>query len=98
MSKKLTKQEAERLIAALDDRGIDGDAHLLQLRAAAAVALARLVGRTASWPELVDDAATIAGWAPSRVARLRGASADDPNDTVDALYELITELNETRQL
>jgi len=98
MSKKLTKQEAERLIAALDDRGGDGDAHLRRLQAAAGGALARLLGRTAPWPELVDDAAAIAGWAPSRVARLRGAPTDDPNDSVDALYELITELNETRQL
>jgi hypothetical protein len=98
MSKKLTKQEVERLIAALDDRGLDEDAHLAQLRAAATVALARLVGRTAPWPQLVNDAATIAGWAPGRVARLRGDVADRLTDAVDALYELITELNETRRL
>ena len=98
MSKKLTKQEAERLIAALDDRGLDDDAHLTALRAAAAVALARLLGRSAPWPELVDDAAKIAGWDADRVEMLRGVSSDRPTAAIGALYELITELNETRRL
>ena len=96
MSKKLTKQEAERLIAALDDRGIADD-QLERLRAAASTALARLLGREAPWSELVEAAAEVAGWSNDRVRLLCRENRDD-DDVVEAMYELITELSETRSL
>ena len=95
MSNKLTKREAERLIAALDDL-CDG-ARLHRLRDAAARALVVLLGRDAPWNELVDAAAASAGWSRDRVRRLR-ADYDNGDDAIEALYELITELNETRSL
>ena len=97
MSKKLTKQEAERLIAALDDRGIEDD-QLGRLRAAASTALARLLGREAPWSELVEAAAEVAGWPSDRVRLLCREDLDDAGDVVEAMYELITELSETRSL
>jgi hypothetical protein len=95
MSKKLSKREAERLIAALDDLCHDG--RLQRLRTAAATALALLVGRDAPWNELVESAGATAGWSSDRVRRLRDDSTDTDDATL-AMYELITELNETRSL
>jgi len=97
MSNKLTKHEAERLIAALDDLG-DDDVHLERLRTAAATALARLVGRQAPWSELVEAAAAIAGWSKDRVQLLCREENDETGDVIFAMYELITELSETRSL
>ena len=96
MSKKLSKREAERLIAALGDFCTDG--RLQRLRGAAASALVVLVGRDAPWNELVEAAGASAGWSPDRVRLLRDDSNDNGDDAIDALYELITELNETRSL
>jgi hypothetical protein len=98
MSKKLDKHEAERLIAALDDVCSDDAVRFQRLRAASAIALARLVGGDAPWPELVDTAAATAGWSTERVRRLTDDSSDHREDSIDALYDLITELNETRGL
>lgn len=95
MSNKLSKREAERLIAALDDLCDDG--RLQRLRTAAATALAVLVGRDAPWNELVEEAGAIAGWSRERLQRLRDDSSDS-DDATSAMYELITELNETRRL
>ena len=95
MSNKLTKHEAERLIAALDDLCDDG--RLQRLRDAAASALVILLGRDAPWNELVEAAATSAGWSRDRVRRLR-TDYENSDDATLALYELITELNETRSL
>jgi hypothetical protein len=97
MSKKLTKNEVERLIAALDDLGEDEADRMARLRAATATALARLIGRDAPWPELIGAAGAIAGWSPDRIRRLTG-DGTDPVDAIDTLYDLITELNETRGL
>ncbi|HUP74735.1 MAG TPA: hypothetical protein VM282_16945 [Acidimicrobiales bacterium] len=97
MSKKLDKHEAERLIAALDDLCADAD-RLPRLRAAAAPALARLLGRDAPWRELVESAAAVAGWSRDRVRRLTDDSPANADDALDAMYELITELSETRRL
>ena len=94
MSKQLSKSEAERLIAALDDLCEDG--RLQRLRDAAASALVVLLGRDAPWNELVEAAGVSAGWSRDRVQRLRDDSND--NDAIAAMYELITELNETRRL
>jgi hypothetical protein len=96
MSNKLSKREAERLIAALDDLCDDG--RLPRLREAAASALAVLVGRDAPWNELVETAGAAAGWSRERVRRLRDDSNDSGDDATLAMYELITELNETRSL
>ena len=96
MSKKLSKHEAERLIAALDDVCADG--RLPRLRDAAASALVVLVGRDAPWNELVEAAAVSAGWSRDRVRLLRDDSNDDEDTAIEAMYELITELNETRSL
>ena len=98
MTKKLDKHEAERLIAALDDVCSDDVVRLQRLRAASAIALARLVGSDAPWPELVDAAAAKASWSAERVRRLTDDSSDRREDSIDALYDLITELNETRRL
>ena len=100
MSKRLDKNEAERLIAALDDLCADAD-RLSRLRAAAAPALARLLGRDAPWRELVDSAAAVAGWPRDRVRRLTDdppENADNADEALEAMYELITELSETRRL
>ena len=96
MSKKLSKREAERLIAALDDLCDDG--RLQRLRDAAASALVVLVGRDAPWNELVEAAAASAGWSRDRVRLLRDDSNENGDDATLAMYELITELNETRRL
>ena len=96
MSKRLSKQEVERLIAALDGGG-DED-RLERLRAAVAIALARLLARDAPWNELIELAATTGGWSPERARRLRDDPSQDLDDAIDALYDLITELNETRSL
>ena len=96
MGKKLSKREAERLIVALDDLCEDG--RLPRLRAAAASALVVLVGRDAPWNELVETAALSAGWSRDRVGRLRDDANDNGDDAIEAMYELITELNETRSL
>jgi len=96
MSNKLTKREAERLIAALDDLCEEG--RLPRLRDAAASALVVLIGRDAPWNELVEAAGASAGWSPDRVRRLRDDSNDSGDDAIGAMYELITELNETRSL
>ena len=98
MSRKLTKHEVERLIAALDELGVDDDDRLQRLRAAAPTPLVQLLGREAPWPELIDAAAATAGWPADRVRRLRGDSTERFDDAIDAIYELITELNETRRL
>lgn len=98
MNGQLSKREVERLTAALDDR-LDADAHqrATRLRDAAAHALAVLVGHNEPWPTLVETAARIGSWPPARVRALLGAPADI-DETIDALYDLITELNETRRL
>jgi hypothetical protein len=96
MSKKLSKREAERLIAVLDDSCEEG--LLPRLRAATATALAILVGREAPWNELVEAAGATAGWPRDRIGRLRDDSRYDVGDATLAIYELITELNETRSL
>jgi hypothetical protein len=96
MSKRLSKQEVEHLVAALDDSG--NDDRLERLRIAAAIALARLIGRDAPWGELIELAGATAGWSPERVRRLRDDPIQHRDDAIDALYDLITELNETRTL
>ena len=96
MSNKLSKREAERLIAALDD--LCDDCRLPRLRDAAASALMVLIGRDAKWNELVEAAGASAGWSRDRVRRLRDDSNDTEDDAIEAMYELITELNETRSL
>ena len=96
MSNKLSKREAERLIAALDD--VCDEGRLPRLREAAASALVVLVGRDAPWNELVEAASKSAGWSRDRVRRLRDDSNDSEDDATLAMYELITELNETRSL
>ncbi len=96
MSNKLTKREVERLIAVLDDPCVDG--RLLRLRAVTAIALATLVGHDAPWNDLVEAAGAIAGWSPDRMRRLRDDSKNDVDDATLAMYELVTELNETRSL
>ena len=96
MSNKLSKREAERLIAALDD--VCDDGRLPRLREAAASALAVLVGRDAPWNELVEATGASAGWSQDRMRRLRDDSNDSADDAIEAMYELITELNETRSL
>jgi hypothetical protein len=68
------------------------------LRAAAAPALARLLGRDAPWSELVDSAAAVAGWSCDRVRRLTDDPPDNADEALEAMYELITELSETRRL
>jgi hypothetical protein len=95
MSNKLTKREAERLIAALDE--LDAD-RLPRLRAAAASALSRLLAVEAPWAELVDAAASVTGWSRDRVRRLTDDATGDTDDALEAMYELITELSETRRL
>ena len=57
-----------------------------------------LVGRDAKWNELVEVAGASAGWSRDRVRRLRDDSNDTEDDAIEAMYELITELNETRSL
>ena len=97
MSKLLTKREVERLTAALDACADEDDwQQLARLRDAVAAALASLVGQAAPWPELVDAAASIGAWSPDRVRALKGIERVD--ETIDALYDLVTELNETRKL
>src|SRR5688500_8327118 len=98
MSNPLTKREVERLTAALDERdNEDKLQRTARLRDAAAPALAILVGRDLPSAELVDAAATIGSWSPARVRALQ-SNAVDTDETIDALYDLITELNETRRL
>lgn len=94
MSNKLTKREAERLIAALDD--LCDDDRLQRLRDAAASALAILLGRDAPWNDLVEAAATSAGWSADRVRLLR-ADYENSDDAIEALYELITEVERNPQ-
>lgn len=96
MSKKLSKREAERLIAVLDDPCADG--RLPRLRAATGAALAVLLGREAPWNELVEAAGATAGWSRDRVQLLRDDANANVDDATFALYELVTELNETRRL
>jgi hypothetical protein len=97
MPSTLTKRDAERLLAALDDvAGEDESQRTARWRDALATALARLIGGTAPWPDLVDAAAMVASWPQSRVERLKGPTHSA--ETADALSELITELNETRRL
>lgn len=96
MSKKLSKREAERLIAVLDDSCEEG--LLPRLRVATATALATLVGREAPWNELIEVAGATAGWPRDRIQRLRDDSKRDISEATSAIYELITELNETRCL
>jgi hypothetical protein len=57
-----------------------------------------LIGREGPWNELVEAAAASAGWSQDRVRRLRDDSSNGGDDAIVAMYELITELNETRSL
>lgn len=89
-----------RAAAPAEDRTAEVD----QVREALHGPLARLVGAApeCGWAALVDRASAVAGWGQARSRLLRGAvdpqGSEGPGATLDALWELVTELNERRHL
>jgi hypothetical protein len=75
-----------------------------QVREAVAGPLAFVIGagQDAGWVALVDRAAELGGWGRDRWAALRVAvepdRLDDLGSTLQALWGLVTELNECRAL
>jgi hypothetical protein len=107
---RLTKSQAERLVAAVDRAGDDLEAN----RRAVAVALGRLLGPERvpgepadprHWADLVRSAARRGGWSAQQTEALLAAAepttgADDrsPSAALEALWDLAAELNERREL
>ena len=92
------------MLAAAGAPAEDELAEIDQVRDALVAPLARLTGSVveAGWVALVDRAADVAAWERERWAALRLAAVpervDQPELTLRALWELVTELNERRRL
>ena len=99
----LTKREVETLLASCEGATASALEEITVVRAALAVVLGRLLDATgAPWSELIERAATEGGWAAPRRALLAAASEPDvhpdPDAVLDALWDLVQELNERRTL
>jgi hypothetical protein len=102
-NRPLTKREVEALLSSCEGASASALEEITAVREALAVALVRLVGGPgAPWPYLVADAAAAGGWSPQRQALLTAAvrpdEHPDPDSVLDALWDLVQELNERRRL
>ena len=102
-SRPLTKREVETLLASCEGATASALEEITVVRAALAIALARLLDASGStWPALIDGAAAAGGWATPRRALLAAAAEPDvhpdPDAVLDALWDLVQELNERRTL
>jgi hypothetical protein len=102
-NRPLTKREVETLLASCEGPSASALEEITVVREALAVALARLVGRPgAPWPDLVASAAAAGRWSPQRHALVAAAARPDehpdPDAVLDALWDLVQELNERRGL
>jgi hypothetical protein len=97
----LTKREVEALLESCEGATASALEEITVVRAALAVAVGRLLDAPdAQWADLVERAASVAGWPPSRRDLLAAAAKPDehpdPDAVLDALWDLVQELNERR--
>ena len=100
---RLRKHEAEALVAALESATSGPLEEITMVRDRIAEALRIVLDRPAAgWVDLVAAAAGTEGWEADRTARLMAAAdpstVPDPEDLLWALWDLVTELNERRDL
>jgi hypothetical protein len=99
----LSKHEVESLLTSCEGATSSVLEEVTVVRVALAVALGRLLDLAgAPWPELAAQAAAVGGWPDAR-RHLVAAAADpdrhaDPEAVLDALWDLVQELNERRTL
>jgi hypothetical protein len=100
----LRKPDVEALLAAAGGPTSSALEEATVVREALRPALGRVLGLPdgTPWPELVDAAAAAGGWPPARTGLVAAAERPDRvRDTeavVEALWDLVTELNERRTL
>ena len=100
---RLRKDDVEALLAGLDSAMSGPTEEIVILREQLTVAL-RIVldDDTAGWAKLIDDAAQRGAWDPERHRMLHEAAAPAPRHDVEttlwALWDLVTELNERRDI
>lgn len=102
--RQLRKPDVEALLAAVSGPADSALEEITVVRQGLTPALARVLGveATLPWPSLVESAAAAAAWSPERRALVTAAGAPDahpdPEAVLDALWELVRELNELRRL
>lgn len=100
----LRKPDVEALLAAVDGATSSVLEEITVVRLALGPALERVLGveAGASWATLVERAARRGAWSPARVALVAAAAAPDlavdAEAVLDALWDLVTELNELRTI
>jgi hypothetical protein len=100
----LRKPDVEALLAAADGPTSSALEEATVVREALRPALGRVLGRDAGtpWVELVEAAAATGDWPAARTALVAGAArpdlATDAEAVVEALWDLVTELNERRTI
>lgn len=100
----LRKPDVEALLAAVQGPTASAIEEATVLRVALEPALARVVGAApgAAWAELVAAAAELGRWPVDRSGLVGAAGrpdlAADPEAVVEALWDLVTELNECRTI
>ena len=100
----LRKPDVEALLAAAGGPTSSALEETTVVREALRPALGRVLGRPADtpWTELVTAAATAGGWSATRTTLVAGAGhpdrARDIEAVVEALWDLVTELNERRSI
>lgn len=100
----LRKPDVEALLTAVSGPADSALEEITVVRHGLAPALARVLGLdpSAPWAELVAAAADQAAWPPARTALVTAAAAPDahpdPEAVLDALWDLVRELNELRRL
>jgi hypothetical protein len=100
--KRLRKDQTEALLHALDSATSGPLEEITVARERLCVALRLVLESDGDWPDLIDGAAQRAEWSEERRLLLRRAEHPehdaDPEETLWALWELVTELNERRTL
>jgi hypothetical protein len=100
----LRKPDVENLLAAVAGPASSALEEIAVVRHALRPALLRVLGQDhdATWAALVAAAASRGHWSASRARLVRGADAPhempDPEAVLDALWDLVTELNEVRTI
>jgi hypothetical protein len=99
----LAKREVETLLASCEGATSSALEEITMVRAALAVPLGRLLDAAdAPWRDLITRAATAGGWSHERRDVLAAAAQPDthpdPDAVLDALWDLVQELNERRTL
>ena len=100
----LRKPDVEALLGAVSGPADSALEEIAVVRHALRPALVRVLGREpdAPWAVLVDAAAVRGGWSArrTRLVQLADAPQDEPDveAVLDALWDLVTELNELRTI